>query len=125
MLGDSAKASALSEALLVTINRDSAAIRARDYSAAQRQYVHFRSLHSQLRRALESKGANGARVAQVLRGMGVSGVLSSAQSAAAISAVEAKLSRVRVSAATLGSLAKGALEVREADALASLASPNG
>jgi hypothetical protein len=125
MLSDSARANALTEALLVTINRDSTAIRAHDYSAAQRQYVHFRTLHSQLRRALASKGSNGARVAAVLRSMGVGGVLSSAQSAAAISAVETKLSRARVSAATLGSLAKDALEAGEADALASLASPNG
>ena len=125
MLGDSAKASVITEALLVTMNRDSTAIRAHDYSAAQRQYVHFRSLHSQLRRALESKGSNGARVAAVLRSMNVSGVLSGAQSAAAISAVEAKLSRARVPAARLGSLAKGALEARETDALESLAGANG
>ena len=125
MLTDSAKARALTEALLVTINRDSTAIRAHDYSAAQRQYVHFRSLHSQLQRVLKSKGANGARVAAVLRSMGVSGLLSSAQSTAAISAVQAKLSRARVPAARLGSLAKDALEARETNALESLAGPNG
>ena len=125
MLIDSARATAVTEALLVTINRDSTAIRARDYSAAQRQYVHFRSLHSQLQRVLKSKGANGARVAAILRGMGVSGALSSAQSTAAISAVEAKLSRARVPAAKLGSLAKGALEAREANALESLAGADG
>jgi hypothetical protein len=125
MLTDSAKASAITEALLVTMNRDSTAIRARDYSAAQRQYVHFRSLHSQLRRVLASKGSNGARLATILRSMNVSGVLSSARSAAAISAVEASLRRARVPAAKLGSLAKGALEARETNALESLASPNG
>jgi hypothetical protein len=75
---DSARATALTEALLVTINRDSTAIWAHDYSAAQRQYVHFRTLHSQLRRVLASKVSNGARVAAVLRSVGVSGVLSSA-----------------------------------------------
>ncbi len=125
MLTDSAKASAVTEALLVTMNRDSTAIRAHDYSAAQRQYVHFRSLHSQLRTVLRSKGSNGARVATILRSVGVSGVLSSAQSAAAISTVEAKLSRARVPATRLGSLAKVALEARETDALESLASANG
>lgn len=125
MLTDSAKASALTEALLVTMNRDSTAIRARDYSAAQRQYVHFRSLHSQLQRVLRSKGSSGARVAAILGSMGVSGVLSSAQSTAAISAVQAKLSRARVSAAKLSSLAKGALEARETNALESLAGPSG
>ena len=125
MLINSAQASALTAALLVTINRDSTAIRARDYSAAQRQYAHFRSLHSQLQRALKSKGANGARVAAVLRSMNVSGVLSSAQSAAAISTVEANLGRARISAARLGSLAKEALEAREVNALESLASPIG
>jgi hypothetical protein len=125
MLTDSARASALTEALLVTINRDSTAIRAHDYAAAQRQFVHFRSLHSQLRKVLASKGSNGARVAVVLRSMGVGGVLSSAQSAAAISAVKTKLSRARVSATKLGSLAKGALEARETNALENLASPNG
>jgi hypothetical protein len=125
MLGESARANALTRALLVTIDRDSAAIRARDYSAAQRQCVHFRALHGQLRRVLTSKGSNGARVAAVLRGMGVGGVLSSAQSAAAIGAVEAKLSRARVSAVKLRSLANRALEAREANALESLADANG
>jgi len=125
MLIDSSRAVALTEAMLVTINRDSTAVRAHDYSAAQRQYVHFRSLHSQLRRVLASKGSNGARVAAVLRSMGVGGVLSSAQSVAAISAVKARLSRARVSATKLGLLAKDALEARETNALESLAGPNG
>lgn len=125
MLVNSAKASALTEALLVTVNRDSTAIRAHDYSAAQRQYVHFRSLHSQLRKVLRSRGASGARVAAVFRSVNVSGVLSGAQSAAAISAVEANLSGARVSAARLGSLAKDALIARETNALDSLASTNG
>lgn len=122
MLINSAKASAITEALLVTMNRDSTAIRANDYSAAQRQYVHFQSLHSQLRKALRSRGSNGARVAAVLRSLNASGVLTSAQSAAAISAVEAKLRRARVPAARLASLAKDALEAREVNALESLAS---
>jgi hypothetical protein len=125
MLIYSAKASALDAALLVTINRDSTAITAHDYAAAQRQYVYFRSLHSKLQRVLRSRGSKGARVAAILRGMGVSGVLSSAQSAAAISAVEAKLGHARVPAATLGSLASGAVVAREANALESLASPKG
>jgi hypothetical protein len=125
MLTDSARASALTEALLVTINRDSTAIRAHDYSAAQRQYVHFRSLHSQLRKVLASKGSNGARVAAALRSMGVGGVLSSAQSAAAISAVKARLNHARVSATKLGLLAKGALEARETNALEGIAGSNG
>jgi hypothetical protein len=125
MLTDSARANAITDALLVTMNRDSTAIRARDYSAAQRQYVHFRSLHSELQKALKSKGSDGARVATVLRSMNVSGVLSSAQSAAAISAVEAKLGRARVPTAKLSPLAKTALEARETDALENLAGPNG
>ncbi len=125
MLISSAKASAITDALLVTINRDSTAIKAHDYAAAQRQYVHFRSLHSQLRGVLGSKASSGAQVAAVLRSLGVSGALSSAQSAAAIGAVEAKLRRGGVPAAKLAALAKGALEAREADALESLASPRG
>jgi hypothetical protein len=125
MLTDSARADAITDALLVTINRDSTAIRAHDYSAAQRQYVHFRSLHSELRKVLESKGANGTRVAAVLRGANVSGVLSSAESAAAISAIEANLRRARIPAARLGSLAGRALETRETNTLESLASPKG
>ena len=125
MLADSARADAITDALLVTMNRDSTAISAHDYSSAQRQYVHFRSLHSLLRRVLKSRGSNGARVAAVLRSVNVSGVLSSAQSAAAIGAVETNLRRAGVSAARLGSLAKSALEARETNALESLASPNG
>jgi hypothetical protein len=125
MLIDSAKASALTDALLVTMNRDSTAIRAHDYSAAQRQYVHFRSLHSQLRSVLRSRGSNGAKVAALLRSVNVSGVLSSAQSAAAIGAVETKLRRAGVPDARLGSLVKDALEARETNALETLASPNG
>jgi hypothetical protein len=64
-------------------------------------------------------------VAAILRSVSVSGVLSSAQSAAAIGAVETRLRHARVPAARLGSLAKGALEARETNALESLASPNG
>ena len=125
MLTESAKASAVTEALLVTMNRDSTAIGAHDYSAAQRQHVHFRSLHAELHSVLRSKGASGARVAALLHSMNVSGVLSSAESAAAISAVEAKLSRARVPTVRLGTLAKGALEARETNALESLAGAMG
>jgi len=125
MLTNSAKASAVTEALLVTINRDSTAIRARDYAAAQRQYIHFESLHSELHRVLRSSGSSGAKVAAILRSMNVSGALSAAQSATAIGAVESKLSRARVPAAKLSLLAKNALEARDADALESLSSPNG
>ncbi|HEX4437073.1 MAG TPA: hypothetical protein VH061_09790 [Solirubrobacteraceae bacterium] len=125
MLGASAQADAITEAMLVTMNRDSTAIRARDYTAAQRQYVHFESLHGQLHRVLKMRGSSGARVAAILRGVGVSGVLSSAQSASAIGAVEAKLSRARIPAAKLEALAKGALDAHETNALESLASPTG
>lgn len=125
MLTDSARASSITEALLVTMNRDSAAIRARDYAAAQKQYLHFGSLRGQLRRALKSRGSNGARVASIFRGAGLSGILSTAQSATAIDAVGAKLSRAHVPAGKLASLAKGALEPRETNALDSLAGPTG
>jgi hypothetical protein len=125
MLANSAKAGAITEALLVTMNRDSTAIRARDYAAAQRQYVHFESLHGELGRALRSKASGGARVAAILRARNFSGVLSTAQATTAIGAVEVKLSQARVPAAKLSLLAKNALEARETDALESLASPNG
>jgi hypothetical protein len=125
MLANSAKASAITEALLVTIDRDSTAIRAHDYAAAQHQYAHFESLHGELGRALRSKASSGARVAAILRGMNVSGALSVAQAATAISAVEAKLSQARVPTAKLSLLAKSALEARETNALEGLASPNG
>ena len=125
MLTDSARADAITDALLVTVNRDSTAIRARDYSSAQRQYTHFESLHAELRRVLRSRGSGGARVAAILRSQNVNGVLSSAQSAAAIGAIEAQLARARVPAAKLGSLAGEALQARETDALEGIASPNG
>jgi hypothetical protein len=125
MLTASARADTITEAMLVTINRDSGAIRARDYTAAQRQYVHFESLHGELHRVLRARGSSGVQVAAMLRSMGVSGVLSSAQSASAIGTVEAKLSRARIPATKLTALAKGALNARETNALESLASPNG
>jgi hypothetical protein len=125
MLTAGARADAITDVLLVTMNRDSGAIRAHDYSAAQRQYVHFERLHGELRSVLRARGSSGARVAAMLRGMGVSGVLSSAQSASAIGAVEAKLGRARVPTAKLGLLAKNALEARETDALESLAGASG
>jgi hypothetical protein len=125
MLTASARADAITEALLTTIDRDSAAIRAHDYPAAQRQYAHFESLHGELHRILRARGSAGARVAGILRSKGIGGVLTSAQSAAAISAVEAKLSRARVPAAKLGALAGGALGARETDALERLASASG
>jgi hypothetical protein len=125
MLANSAKAGAITEALLVTMNRDSTAIRARDYAAAQHQYAHFESLHGELGRALRSKASSGARVAAILRARNFSGVLSTAQAATAIGAVEAKLSQARVPTAKLSLLAKNAIEAREIDALESLADPNG
>ena len=125
MLADSGRARAITQALLVTMNRDTTAIRAHAYAAAQLQYLHFQSLHKQLRLVLRSRGAKGAQIAALLRGRNVSGVLSSAQSAAAISAVEAKLSRARVPAAKLNAIARGALQGGETDALDSLAGPNG
>ena len=125
MLAEAARASAITAALLVTIDRDSGAIRARDYGAAQRQFVHFESLHRDLKRVLAKKGAAGGRVAAALRGLGVSGALSGAQAAAAVGAVEAKLASARVPAAKLGSLARGALEAREADGLEALAATAG
>jgi hypothetical protein len=124
MLANSGKAGAIAEALLVTMNRDSTAIRAHDYAAAQHQYVHFESLHGELGRALRSKASNGARVAAILRSMNVSGALSTAQAATAISAVESKLSQTRVPTAKLSLLAKNALEARETDALESLTDPS-
>jgi hypothetical protein len=124
MLANSAKASAITEALLVTMNRDSAAIRARDYAAAQRQYVHFESLRGELGRVLRSKASSGARIAAILRGKNFSGALSTAQAATAISAVESKLSQARVPTAKLSLLAKNALEARETDTLESLADPH-
>jgi hypothetical protein len=125
MLTAGSRADAVTEALLVTMNRDSSAIRAHDYAAAQRQYVHFESLHRELHRVLRAAGSGGAQVAAILRSVGASGVLSSAQSATAISAVETKLGRSRIPATKLGSLAKGALEARETNALEGLASPDG
>jgi hypothetical protein len=125
MLGDSARASAITDALLVTMNRDSGAIRARAYGAAQQQYLHFGSLRRQLLRVLKTQGSDGARVAAILRGIGVTGVLSSAQASVAISGVEGELSRKRVSPSKLGALVKGAIEGRETDALKVLADPNG
>lgn len=125
MLASSGRATAITDALLVTMNRDSTAIRARAYAAAQRQYVHFESLHSQLHSVLTARGSSGAKVAAILRGMGASGVLTGAQSAAAIASVEAKLSRARVPAGKLGKLAKSALEAHETNVLERLASPNG
>lgn len=125
MLLDGARAGALTEALLVTMNRDSGAIRARAYAAAQRQYVHFEGLHSQLRGVLASHGADGARVAAILRGAGASGVLSRNQAARFIRALEAELSRGGIGAVRLGRLAGHALEAREVDALTHLSAPTG
>jgi hypothetical protein len=125
MLASSARAGAIDEALLVTMNRDSTAIRAHAYASAQRQYVHFESLHSQLQSVLRARGSSGARVAAILRDLGASGVLSSSESAAAIGAVETKLSRGGVPIVKLGSLAKRALEAHETNALENLASPTG
>ncbi len=125
MLANSARASSITDALLVTMNRDSTAIRARDYAAAQRQFVHFESLHSELHRLLRARGATGTSVAAILRSLKVTGALSAAQSATAISAVTATLSRAGVNATKLSLLAKNALDARETDAFESLTSPNG
>ena len=125
MLTEAARASAITAALLLTIDRDSSAIRAGDYGAAQLQYAHFESLRRELKHVLAKKGAAGAHVAATLRSLGVSGTLTSQQSAAAIGALEAKLGSARVPAGKLGALAKGALEAREADGLAALAATAG
>lgn len=125
MLTSSARAVAINEALLVTMNRDSTAIRAHDYAHAQRQYAHFQTLHRELHRLLARRAAGGTRVAAVLRSVGESGILSSAESAAAITVTKTNLRRAGIPPGRLGSLATGALEARETNALDSLASPNG
>ena len=123
MLTSSARAVAITDTLLVTMNRESTAIGAHDYADAQRQYVHFQSLHRELVRVLASRAAGGARVAAVFRSVGASGILSRGESATAISAVGAVLRLARIPASGLRSLAKGALEARETNALDSLAEP--
>lgn len=125
MLGDDAVAGGITDALLVTINRDSGAIAAHDYAAAQRQYLHFQSLHAQLRRVLARRGSDGARVAAILRVPGASGVLSSAGSARAIAALEAQLVRAGIPRSRLRRIAGAALRAREVDAFSTLASPKG
>ena len=123
MLTPGARAVAIEDALLVTMNRDSTAIRAHDYADAQRQYTHFESLRRELGRVLASRAAGGAKVAAMLRTVGERGILSSAESAAAITVTETELRRAGIPSGRLGPLANGALEARESNALDSLASP--
>jgi hypothetical protein len=97
------------EAMYTTISRDTAAIAASAYGAAESQASHFEALRSQFEAALAVQGRAGASVAALLRKAHVDGNLTKAQSAKAIKWLDGQLRSHGIAPSEIHSLAPTAL----------------
>jgi hypothetical protein len=117
LLFQSGQAAAIDKALYTTISRDTAAINARRYGAAEEQARHFRVLHARFEATLRAQGKAGAQVAALLRTAQATGIATQAQSASAITSVERELSKAGIGTAAIGGLAGSALVPKETNLL--------
>jgi hypothetical protein len=109
LLARSGETAAIDEAMYTTISRDTAAIDAGDYAAAEAQVSHFEALHSQFESALAGQGSDGEKLAALLREAHVKGTLTKAKSALAIKWLEGQLTKHAVTTAELRPLAGSTL----------------
>ncbi len=110
-------------AMETTIDRDSAAIAAGDYAAAESQATHFESLRTAMLAALSKQGRAGAAVAALLKRARVPGKIGRAKAIEAIGWLERRLERSGIDAAAIGPLAGGALTAGPTDLLVALTTP--
>jgi hypothetical protein len=123
MLSASGEVAAGDEAMYTTISRDTAAIDAGAYAAAQSQASHFAALRTQFEAALAAQGRAGTSVAGLLRKAHVDGSLTRAQSAKAVKWLEGQLSSHGIAPSDVDALAPGALAAKRVSAFATLANP--
>jgi phosphohistidine phosphatase SixA len=109
LLAQSGQAAATDKVLYTTINRDTAAINARNYAAAEKQASHFRALPAQFKAILSAQAKAGARVAALLREAHAPGIATQAQSANAIKSVQRELSKSGVATARIRRIAGSTL----------------
>ena len=125
MLDHGGVVAAIDEAMSTTIDRDTAAIDAGDYVAAEQQARHFEALRSSMSADLSAEASAGAQVAKLLRQAHINTTLSKAQSKRAIGWLEGKLDKAGFVTASISSLAGGALTPRKVNALQGLTDPAG
>jgi hypothetical protein len=111
------------EAMYTTISRDTAAIAAGAYGAAEDQASHFETLRSQFEAALVAQGRAGASVAGLLRKAHVDGSLTKAQSGKAIKWLDGVLTTHGVTPSEIDSLAPSALIAKRVNAFTALTNP--
>jgi hypothetical protein len=125
MVREADTATAVDAALATTIDRDTSAIAAGSYAAAERQASHFEELQSSFEAALAAQGSAGAKVAALLRRAHVRGAATNAQAARAIKWLELQLAKSGISKSEITPLAGSALRPSRVDLLSALAQPGG
>jgi hypothetical protein len=123
LISQGSEVAASDEAMYTTISRDTAAIAAGAYGAAESQASHFGALRSQFEAALAAQGRAGASVAGLLRKAHVDGKLTKAQSAQAIKWLDGQLTTRGITPSEIDSLAPTALVARRVSVFATLANP--
>jgi hypothetical protein len=125
LVGESAQADSLSDALYTTMSRETAAIDAGDASAAASQAVHLAALNAQLDGVFAAQAKDGKTLAGLLRIEHLQATISKARMKMAIDALEKQLMSGGVSASSLASLAGSALTPRKTNVLDVLARGEG
>jgi hypothetical protein len=123
LLSEGSEVAASDEAMYTTISRDTAAIAASAYGAAEGQASHFEVLRSQFEGALAAQGQAGTRVAGLLRKAHVDGNLTKAQSAKAIKWLDGQLRVHGITPSEIHSLTPTALAAKRVNAFTTLANP--
>jgi hypothetical protein len=116
-----AATSAVTAAMVTTIDRDSGAIKAGDYAAAAKQAKQFTKLEGELADALKAQGEAGAALAKLLKGAGLKSTLTRSEDAKLIASLEKSLTKKGLSVKALKPLAGGLLKPAPLDVLTALA----
>ena len=125
LLARSDETGAIDEAMCTTISRDTAAIDAGDYTAAETQASHFEVLHAQFESTLAAQGSDGAKLVALLKKAHVKGTLTKPKAAVAIKWLEGQLARHAITTAELSPLAGSTLTPKPLNIFNVLAHPAG
>ncbi len=125
LLARSDESAAIDEAMYTTISRDTAAIDADDYTAAETQASHFGALHAQFESTLAAQGSDGAKLAALLKEAHVKGTLTKPKAAVAIKWLDSQLAKHAITTAELSPLAGTTLTPKPLNIFNVLAHPAG
>ena len=125
LLARSGETAAIDEAIYTTISRDTAAIDAGDYAAAETQASHFEALHAQFESTLAAQGSDGAKLAALLKEAHVKGTLTKSKTAVAIKWLEGQLAKHAITTGELSPLAGSTLTPKPVNIFNVLAHPAG